>query len=273
MNALAAIHPYNEGDPNGLNEARPRRRSAGTGRDTPHARPCPGSQPSSAWADAWEGYELHLELLGRSRSTVASRKSNALAMARYFTGQGIDPEGVTKLELSRYIVAQAKGRAGAGPQSLFKDLRMFWKWLAEDLEIADPMAKVACPSGKSRPVAVLSWADVEKMLAACAGKTDAETARNVAIIWLFLESGLRRFELAALRLSDVDRKARTVFVRDGKGHKPRTACYGLGTARRYAGTCGTGATRRARCSPHSWAAPSPPRACRSSLSGSARRPG
>lgn len=43
------------------------------------------TQPSSAWADAWEGYELHLEIQGRSRSTVSSRKSNVLAMARYFT--------------------------------------------------------------------------------------------------------------------------------------------------------------------------------------------
>jgi integrase len=59
---------------------------------------------------------------------------------------------------------------------------------------------------------------------------EAETARNQCLMWMAPESGLRRFELAALRLSDVDRTGRTVFVRDGKGHKPRTACYGTGTA-------------------------------------------
>ncbi len=86
------------------------------------------------------------------------------------------------------------------------------------------------PKGKSGPVEVVSYEDVTALLAACTGKTDAETARNTAILWLFLESGLRRFELAALKLSDVDRSARTVLVRHGKGDKARVACYGTGTA-------------------------------------------
>jgi site-specific recombinase XerD len=135
------------------------------------------------------------------------------------------------------------------------------------------MAKVARPSAKARPVDMLSWADMEKCLAACTGKTEAETARNRAILWLFLEFGLRRFELAALKLSDVDRSARTAFVRDGKGHKARTACYGVGTAQalrkwlRYRGR------DEGPCSPRSWARASPPRASASWSSGSARPSG
>jgi hypothetical protein len=82
-------------------------------------------QPTSAWLDAWEGYELHLELLGRSKSTVSSRKSNVLAMARHFTATETEPEEVTKLMLSKYLVAQCKGRVGCGAQSLHKDLRQF----------------------------------------------------------------------------------------------------------------------------------------------------
>ncbi len=97
------------------------------------------TQPSSAWLDAWEGYALELEILGRSKSTVSSRKSNVLAMARYLTAQGTDPEQVTRLQLSKYLAAQCRDRAGCGPQSLHKDLRMFWKWLSADLECPDPL--------------------------------------------------------------------------------------------------------------------------------------
>lgn len=207
------------------------RRSYGHGRVPLMPELAPqGVKPSSDWLDAWEGYELSMELQGRSKSTVKSRKSNVLAMARYFTAKDTGPGEVTGLALSRYLVAQAKGRAGAGPQAVHKDLRQFFKWLAIDLDIADPFAKVGRPSCKPRPVEVVSWEDVQKILASCDGKNDAETARNQAIIWLLLESGLRRFELAALRLSDIDRSARQISVRSGKGGKARTTVYGLGTA-------------------------------------------
>ena len=192
-------------------------------------------KPTAAWLDAWDGYALELELLGRSQSTISSRKSNVLAMARYFTAQGTEPEDVTRLALSKYLAAQCKSRSGCGPQSLHKDLPMFWAWLAADLECPDPFEKVPRPKGRSRPVQLVSYEDLTKLLAACASEKpgrqgEAETARNQCIMWLALESGLRRFELAALRLSDMDRTARTVLVRHGKGDKARVACYGLGTA-------------------------------------------
>jgi integrase/recombinase XerC len=235
VNALAAIHP-DTSERDTRNEDRTTRQSYGTGRVPlmPDLAP-QDTQPSSAWLDAWEGYELHLEIQGRSQSTVSSRKSNVQAMARYFTVQGTDPADVTKVQLAKYLAAQCQGRTGCGAQSVYKDLRQFWQWTAADLEIDNPFAKVTRPSGKSRPVALLSWADVEKMLAACGSRKpgrqgEAETARNQAMLWMLLESGLRRFELAALRLSDVDRKARTVFVRNGKGGKARTAVYGICTA-------------------------------------------
>jgi site-specific recombinase XerD len=191
--------------------------------------------PSPAWADAWEGYELAMELQGRSKSTISSRKSNVLAMARYFTARQTDPAGVTKLALSRYLVDQSKDRQGCGPQALHKDLRQFWRWMAEEEEIPDPSAKITRPSGKSRPVQTIAWADMQKIMAACVSEKtgkqgEAETARNRAVLWLLLESGLRRFEVAALKLSDIDRAARHVQVRKGKGSKSRTAVYGLGTA-------------------------------------------
>lgn len=191
------------------------------------------TRPTAAWLDAWEGYALELEILGRSQSTISSRKSNVLAMARYFTAKGAEPEDVTRLALSRYLADQCHGRTGAGPQSLHKDLAQFWRWLSADLECPDPFAKVSRPKGKARPVQLVSYEDMQRLLAACASEKpgrQGEAARNRAILWMALESGLRRFDLAALKLSDVDRTARTVLVRHGEGDKARVAVYGLGTA-------------------------------------------
>jgi hypothetical protein len=106
-----------------------------------------GVKPTAAWADAWEGYALELEILGRSKSTIASRKSNVLAMARYFTAQGTEPEDVTRLALSKYLALQVKGRAGCGPQSLYKDLRMFWRWLRPGPGDSRPFREGGPPEG------------------------------------------------------------------------------------------------------------------------------
>jgi len=207
MNALAAIAPYTDQHQGGNPDRSTRRHSYGHGRLplVPELAP-QDIKPTAAWLDAWDGYALELELLGRSKSTISSRKSNVLAMARHFTAQGTDPEDVTKLALTKYLAAQCKGRSGCGPQSLHKDLRMFWRWLSADLECPDPFEKVTRPKGKARQVELVSYESLQKLLAACASEKggrqgDAETARNQCIMWLALESGLRRFELAALKLA------------------------------------------------------------------------
>lgn len=236
MNALTALAPYTDEHREGTQDRITSRRSYGLGRVPLMPDLAPRDiKPTASWADAWEGYALELEILGRSKSTISSRKSNVLAMARYFSSQGVEPEDVTRLALAKYLAMQVKGRAGCGPQSLHKDLAQFWRWLAADLEIDNPFAKVARPKGKSRPVEVVSYDDFTRLLAACASEKggrqgEAETARNQCLMWMAVESGLRRFELAALQLGDLDRTARTILVRHGKGDKARIACYGIGTA-------------------------------------------
>jgi integrase/recombinase XerC len=58
------------------------------------------------------------------------------------------------------------------------------------------------------------------------GQHPKETARNQAIVWLLLESGLRRFELSALDTDDIDLSGKTVTVRRGKNGKARVAVFG-----------------------------------------------
>jgi site-specific recombinase XerD len=53
------------------------------------------------------------------------------------------------------------------------------------------------------------------------GQNAGMTARNRAILWLLLETGLQVSELCSLRLADIDRAGGTVMVR-GKRGRPRT---------------------------------------------------
>ena len=71
--------------------------------------------------------------------------------------------------------------------------------------------------------------DLRALLNTCAG-TDYEDRRDSAIIRLFLDTGMRRGELAGLRVDDVNFDGDTALVL-GKGRRPRVCPFGRKTAK------------------------------------------
>lgn len=61
----------------------------------------------------------------------------------------------------------------------------------------------------------LSSAEVNRIIAAASG------IRNRAIVRLFAETGIRRFELASLFVTDIKHERRAIVIRNGKGRRPR----------------------------------------------------
>jgi integrase len=114
---------------------------------------------------------------------------------------------------------------------MYQTLKGFWDWYAVEFETSSPMAGIPGPKGKSAPVPVLQPEDLKAILKACKGRDEWETSRNLCIVWLMPESGLRRFELSALNLDDVDYKTHTVSVLNGKGGKARLSVFGDETTR------------------------------------------
>ncbi len=187
----------------------------------------PDIEPSPAWLDAWDGCELSEMSRQRSAGTIRNRKCVVIIMARHFTAEGItDPSAVTKQQLNRYLLRQYADRKPGGRVAFYATVSKFWSWFAAEYETANPMAGVPRPKGAVEPVPVVRPEDLPALLKACKDKTAVGTARNTAILWLLIESGLRRFEVTALDLADVDLKARTVAVRRGKGGKARISVFG-----------------------------------------------
>ncbi len=103
----------------------------------------------------------------------------------------------------------------------------FFRWLvAERVLLADPTA--ACALGRRQrfqPRNVLSEAEVIALLAA-PDLSKPIGLRDRAILELFYSTGLRRAEVAALDLTDVDLTGGTVLVRCGKGGRSRLVPLG-----------------------------------------------
>lgn len=90
------------------------------------------------------------------------------------------------------------------------------------------MAKLKPPIVPEEPPAILTDDEIRRLLSACAGQAFADR-RDLAILRLLLDTGMRRAELAALKVADVDLTDATALV-VGKGRRPRIVPFGRKTA-------------------------------------------
>jgi len=121
-----------------------------------------------------------------------------------------------------------RSEAGMRPATLsqrFRSLQQFFRWLAEEGEIErSPMATMHPPQVPETPPPVLREEELRRLLEACAG-TSFDDRRDSAILRLFIDTGMRRAELAGLRLEDVDFDHEVALVL-GKGRRPRACPFG-----------------------------------------------
>ena len=97
-------------------------------------------------------------------------------------------------------------------------IRSFFKWLARDNHILyNPAAELELPKRQQKlPRAILSIEDVQLLLSLPDTATP-QGIRDRAILETLYSTGIRRRELSLLKVQDVDFKAGTVFIRNGKG--------------------------------------------------------
>jgi site-specific recombinase XerD len=113
--------------------------------------------------------------------------------------------------------------------SQYRALQQFFKWLAAEDELPDPMAGPQPPHVPDRLVPVFTGDELSRLEQACAGRSFAQR-RDTAIIAVFTATGIRLSELAGLRGSDVDLWQRELTIR-GKGRKDRIVRIGHQAAR------------------------------------------
>src|SRR5260370_15569018 len=170
------------------------------------------------WIDA---YLDHLRVERALASNTLEAYARDLSALAVHVGADIEPSSVQPDALAQLIVENA--RRGLGARSSARQLsavRGFFRFLVRERAIAhDPTAMIERPRVVSRLTRVLSFDEVERLLAA----PDAATERgclHAAMLNLMYASGLRVSELCSLRVSDLDLQRGLVAVR-GKGGKRR----------------------------------------------------
>lgn len=135
----------------------------------------------------------------------------------------VEPEHVRD-----WIITILETRSPGYASNLFRALQQFAKWYAKEEETANPMAGMKPPILPEKETPVVREAQLKELLKSCEGKEYVQR-RDAAIIYLFLDSGIRRAELTALKVDEVDLDHREVTVL-GKGRRTRTVSFGRKTA-------------------------------------------
>lgn len=193
-------------------------------------------EPAVASFGRWLRFE------NKSENTVAIYLGAARKFADWLD---LDDWAAVRPEHVRdFIITILDTRSAGYANNLFRALQQFWKWYAAEHEVPNPMAGMSPPALPEQPVPVLRVDELKALLKSCEGREFVQR-RDAAIIYLFLDSGLRRAELSGLSVDDVDLDHREVTVM-GKGRRARVVSFG----RKAAWALDRYITERAR---HRWA--------------------
>ena len=190
-------------------------------------------QPSARFEALMLDFLAHLEFeRGLSRNTLTAYRTDLLQLGRFLAERGRDANTATGEDLSDFLAGLASGDGnGTEPcssstiQRKAACLRSFYRHLRrEDIVADDPAARLAAPRRGKKLPAVLSYAQVQKLLAQPLG--DEPTAvRDRALLELMYASGLRASETISLEVSDIDLETGVLRAR-GKGSKERLVPVG-----------------------------------------------
>ena len=124
---------------------------------------------------------------------------------------------VTSQDIQQWMAWLLDRYSAAYASNQYRALQQFFKWLAAEDQMPDPMAGLAPPRVAGKLVPVFAPGELARLEQACAGCGFAQR-RDTAIIAVFTATGIRLSELASLRCDDVDLWQREITVR-GKGRQ------------------------------------------------------
>ncbi|MEV2238692.1 tyrosine-type recombinase/integrase [Micromonospora sp. NPDC049891] len=167
----------------------------------------------------WLRYE------NKSDNTITIYTGAARKFADWAAGQGVtDWADVRPEHIRDFIIGILDTRSAGYANNLFRALQQFWKWWSNEEDAPNPMLGMAPPIVPEQPVPVLRPDQLKALLKSCEGKEFTQR-RDLAILYLFMDSGVRRSELSGLRVEDVDLDHREMRVR-GKGRRDRVVTFG-----------------------------------------------
>jgi integrase/recombinase XerD len=170
-----------------------------------------------------------LEVRQVSKQSLTVRKSHLAHFNAWCVEHGIDePKDVSHAQVEafqRYLFVYRRKDdqplAASGQVNILAAVGAFFSWLVKHRHLpSNPAADVELPRVPKGLRDPMSASEVEAVLA-LPDLGYAQGLRDRAMLELLYGTGIRRMELAALNIADIERERGTLHVRRGKGGKGR----------------------------------------------------
>ena len=181
------------------------------------------------------------EFRSHSPKTIEARQIFSKNLLWFLKQNGFESCGKRELKLFFVYLAkpQPEGRWGnphrtaalrpVSVKDYFVTLRAMFRWLvAEGLIPTSIIDELPTPTARPSQIQPFAPEQVESLLGAA--KQSCHPNRDLAILSLLLDCGLRASELCSLKVCDIDLNARCVTVL-GKGNKRRSVYFGKNTTK------------------------------------------
>jgi site-specific recombinase XerD len=176
-------------------------------------------------------WHLSLRAARKSPKTIKAYLEAAGQLLGYLTTAGMPTAaaGVRREHVEAFIVHLLDTRSASTAATRYRGLQQLFGWLQDEGEIeTSPMANMHPPKLDERPVPVLTDAELHALIKACEGKT-LDDRRDMAIVRLMVDTGMRLAECAGLANDDIDFNMGVAYV-TGKGRRSRACPFGNNTA-------------------------------------------
>jgi len=157
---------------------------------------------------------------GCTPKTLLFYRQNLRYFREYLNRQEIPLLEADQFQIMGFLAMRTAEVAPATLHIYFRVLRTFYNWCIEQgFRPDNPLKKVPQPRVPHKVLAVFSPDQLNDLLAVC-GTTEYLKARNTAILLVMLDTAIRRAEVVAMKLDDIDWPNSTIKIH-GKGRKER----------------------------------------------------
>lgn len=171
-------------------------------------------------------FARNLRARGRSPATIDTYEKAIRDLQVFLHGE----ETITRKTIEDYLNwSEERGRSPVTRAKDFRSLQQFFKYAAAELEEPSPMAGMHPPSIRVAPPPVLSREELKALFATCRGQ-DFRSRRDLAVLSLFADTGMRRGEMAGIQLDHLDLREQVVIISGKTG--TRGVPYGAESATR-----------------------------------------
>jgi integrase/recombinase XerD len=179
-----------------------------------------------------QGFRLSCQTEGKSPKTIDWYDDFLNTFMKFLGYRGLpgDIDQINRDHIRLYIAYlqnEARTKKGFKPlspatiQGAVRTLKAFFSWaLREEYIESNPMARIPVPRAVSKIVNTYTREQITNLIGLCYSSNDSG-CRNLVILLLLLDTGIRVSELVSIELSDVNLTDGYIKIRHAKGGKER----------------------------------------------------